>query len=270
MAASHPKSRSSTARVLPSLTHAAWSGVSEPVPTLLDLHQWSCLAFFPCHSRNRARSLRRHYPASSVVRAHPPPCRPALVLAEFRLARVRHRQSFPCCHAFNLADMPAPLPRREQSGASVACFPNRHRPAPYPRRVGSRIACFEACSAFTRVPACLLAEPPKAALWHQGASVYIVTSVNRLGSHQLKRQFVEWGSHPQGIRAFPRRTWGSRLATIVTEDLSRNALAPTTSSAKEKPRRRSAGVQDPISDQISLPDLRRKRQSCCRCFRVRH
>jgi len=28
-------------------------------------------------------------------------------------------------------------------------------------RVGSRIGLFETCSAFTRVPACLLAEPPK-------------------------------------------------------------------------------------------------------------
>ena len=62
--------------------------------------------------------------------------------------------------------------------------------SPFPRWVGSRVAIFEACSAFTRVPACLLAEPPEAALWHQGASVYIVTSVNRLGCYQPKRQLL--------------------------------------------------------------------------------
>jgi len=37
---------------------------------------------------------------------------------------------------------------------------SRRRPSPYRRRVGSRILLFEACSAFTRVTACLLAESP--------------------------------------------------------------------------------------------------------------
>ena len=54
-------------------------------------------ASFPRHSRTKAPSLRRHYPASSVLRASPPPCRPKLALAGFRLARARHRQGFPCC-----------------------------------------------------------------------------------------------------------------------------------------------------------------------------
>ena len=136
----------------------------------------------------------------------PPPCRPDLPLAGVRLACAHHRQGFPCCHVLHLASMPAPLPRRERSGACVACFPNRHRPSPNFRRVGSHIAFIEACSAFTHVPACLLAEPPKAALRHQGASVYIVTSVNRPGCYQPKRQLLGGDSHPQGKRAFPRRT----------------------------------------------------------------
>ena len=94
-----------------------------------------------CHSRRlppfshpsspEAPSLDRHYPASSVVRASPPPCRPGLTLAGFRLVRAHHRQGFPCCSVFHLTDMPVPIPRRERCGASVACFPHRHRPSPY-------------------------------------------------------------------------------------------------------------------------------------------
>ena len=85
------------------------------------------------------------------------------------------------------ADATTPAKR---TGASAACFPDRHRSSPNLRRVDSRIALFEACSAFTRVPACMVAEPPEAALLHQSASVYIVTSVNRSGCCQPKRQLL--------------------------------------------------------------------------------
>jgi|ETNmetMinimDraft_26_1059896.scaffolds.fasta_scaffold40636_1 hypothetical protein len=48
----------------------------------------------------------------------------------------------------------------------VARFdPNSQRPSPLFKRVGSCIARFEACSTFTRVPACVLAKSPKATLY---------------------------------------------------------------------------------------------------------
>ena len=78
--------------------------------------------------------------------------------------RARHRQGFPCCYAFHLPCMPTPLPRRKPAGALVALFPAGRRPSPVSRRVDFRNNRFEACSAFTRVPACMVAEPPKAAL----------------------------------------------------------------------------------------------------------
>ncbi len=115
-------------------------------------------------STPEAPFLDGHYPASSVLRASPPPCRPGLPLAGFRLPRARHRQGFPCCYAFHLPCMPAPLPRRKPAGALVVLFPAGRRPSPDYRRVGFRINRFEACSAFTRVPACMVAEPPRAAL----------------------------------------------------------------------------------------------------------
>ena len=88
-----------------------------------------------CHSRGlsllrhlstpEAPFLDGHYPASSVLRASPPPCRSSLPLAGFRLPRARRRQGFPCCYAFHLPCMPTPLPRRKPAGARVARFPIR-------------------------------------------------------------------------------------------------------------------------------------------------
>ena len=140
-------------------------------------------------STPEAPFLDGNYPASSVLRASPPPCRPGLPLAGFRFPRARHRQGFPCCYAFRLPCMPTPLPRRKPAVARVALFPASRRPSPFLRRVGFRINLFEACSAFTRVPACMVAEPPKAALY-QCASIHVVTSMNRSGRYQLERQLL--------------------------------------------------------------------------------
>ena len=105
-------------------------------------------------SHSRRPSLLRHpstpeapfldgrYPASSVLQASPPPCRPGLPLAGSRLPRARHRQGFPCCYAFHLPCMPTPLPRRKPVGALVALFPTGRRPSPHYSRVGFRIMQF--------------------------------------------------------------------------------------------------------------------------------
>ena len=105
-----------------------------------------------------------------------------------------HPQGFPCCCLLPLPCVPASLPRRVQRGARVARFPLRLRPSPFLRWVGPRIARFEACSTFTRVPARMLAEPPKApkaALCHQGASDPIVASMIRPGCYQPERQLLD-------------------------------------------------------------------------------
>ena len=91
-------------------------------------------------------------------------------------------------------------------------------PSPNLRRVGSRIALFEACSAFTRVPACTVAELLNAALCHRSASAHVVTSMTRSGCYQPKTTIVGWGLHPLRKRAFPRRTEisGLGLTSIKT------------------------------------------------------
>ena len=141
-------------------------------------------------STPEAPFLDGRYPASSVLRASPPPCRPSLPLAGSRSPRARHRQGFPCCYAFHLPCMPAPIPRRKPAGAFVALFPAGQRPSPYYRRVGFRAKRFEACSAFTRVPACMVAEPPIGGPSLQGASAHVVTSMNRPGRYQPERQLL--------------------------------------------------------------------------------
>ena len=148
----------------PSLSHVMLSELSAPSRGVRRQSHSRGLSSLRHPSTPEAPFLDGHYPASPVLRASPSPCRPSLPLAGFRLPRARRRQGFPCCHAFHPPCMPAPLPRRKPAGALVALFPVGRRPSPNLRRVDFRDALFEACSAFTRVPACMVAEPPKAAL----------------------------------------------------------------------------------------------------------
>ena len=93
----------------------------------------------------------------------------------------------------------------ETGRALVALFPAGRRPSPIYRRVGFRINRFEACSAFTRVSACMVAEPPKRP-FYQSASAHVVTSMNRPGRYQPERQLLGGFRTHQEKRAFPRRT----------------------------------------------------------------
>ena len=110
------------------------------------------------------RFLDRHYPASSVVRASPPPWRPGLA---------PHGVPVGSVHTTDRASRVASIPllyacRRQYPGGTGQCarrsLPSRWQPSPFYRRVDFRITRFEACSAFTKVAARILAEPPMAAL----------------------------------------------------------------------------------------------------------
>ena len=119
---------------------------------------------FRHRSSPEAPSLHRHYPASSLLRASPPP-RPARPAPRGGPVRA--------CHAADGASRVASIPllhacRRHYPGGTGRCprrsLPGRWQPSPNRRRVGFRVSCFEACAAFTRVAACMLAEPPTATL----------------------------------------------------------------------------------------------------------
>ena len=131
------------------------------------------------------------------------------------MPRARHRQGFPCCCTFHLPCMPTPVPRRKPAGALVARFPAGRRPSPVYRRVGFRSNCFEACSAFTRVPACMVAEPPKAARLPECFSPcrHLHEPPWPLPAGAT---VAGWDSHPPGRRAFPRRTVNRRLHSAAS------------------------------------------------------
>ena len=74
-----------------------------------------------------------------------------------------------------------------------------------PGEPASASTCFETCSAFTRVPACMVAEPSKTVLCHRSASVDVV-STNHSACYRPETADVGWVLHPLGKRAFPRRT----------------------------------------------------------------
>ena len=164
-------------------------------------------------SRTEAPSLHRRYPASPVLRASPPPSP----------ARPDPRgMSVGACHATGRASRVAFIPlfhacRRHYPGGNGRCscrsLPNRWQPSPLLRRVGFRITRFEACSAFTRVAARMVTEPPRAALCRRSASDDVVASIIRSDCYRLERQLpggirTRWGTAPSS-----RRTEKSRLAT---------------------------------------------------------
>ena len=142
----HPK-----AKLVPGSPVFSWR--SQACATLQTLRPFPSVAEVRPLSSTGITRLHRYY---GPVRH---PIRPGLALAGCRLVNCHHRWGFPCCvgspciHA--VAITPAgPL------GARFALLPQRRRPSPRFRRVGSRIALFEACSAFTHVTACILAESP--------------------------------------------------------------------------------------------------------------
>ena len=118
---------------------------------------------FGHRSSPEAPSLRRHYPASSVIWASPPPRRPDPALTGCRLARATPPDkasrvtSIPLFHACC----------RQYPGGTRRCvrrsFPDGWQPSPLSGWVGFRIMPFEACSAFARAAARMVAKPPLAA-----------------------------------------------------------------------------------------------------------
>src|SRR4029077_7826107 len=98
-------------------------------------------------------------PASSVLRASPPPQAARPVPRGRPVGSRTRRPGFPvlrtsslCRHAVALT----PVGTREGMN-SLPRITSRRRPSPHHCWVGSHVELFGACSAFTRVTACLLA-----------------------------------------------------------------------------------------------------------------
>ena len=83
------------------------------------------------------------------------------------------------------------------------CFPRR--PSPYLRRVGFHIARFEACSTFTRVTACMLAEPLNGPFLEVLQSKSLPPR-NRPKCFRLEQLVAGWDSHPLDSISLSRHT----------------------------------------------------------------
>src|ERR1019366_6725984 len=124
-------------------------------------------------SLTEAPSLRRSYPASPVLRTSPPPHTARPVSRELPVDPDRdHRWGFPCCVWSPVPTCHRHYPGRTDGTDSLVRFHSR-RPSPDYRWVGSCIISFEACSAFTRVTTCRLAESPYATLSTGGFSGFV-------------------------------------------------------------------------------------------------
>ena len=113
------------------------------------------------------------------------------------------RDSGWCVHTTDRASRVASIPllyacHRQYPGGTGQCarrsLPSRWQPSPFYRRVGFRITRFEACSAFTKVAARILAEPPMAALLIGVLQTMSLPSFARSDCNRLERQL------PGGIR----------------------------------------------------------------------
>jgi hypothetical protein len=104
-------------------------------------------------------------------------------------------------------DLLVPTCRRQYPGGPLGLdrswdglfqpFPctQRRRPSPYTCKVGDHIGRFEACSTFTRVTACQLAESPKRPVCLEGFDGF-VSSPRRFDSYRLERPSCRVGFTP--------------------------------------------------------------------------
>ena len=178
----------------PSLGHVMLPGFPVMVRGNRQSHSRD-LSPFGHRSSPEAPSLHRHYPASSVIRASPPPCRPNLSLAGCRLARatppdrVSRVASIPLFHACC----------RQYPGGTCRCMrrslPNRCQPSPLsgPGRL-PHYAFRGLLGDSLRVTARMVAKPPLGGPLRRSASDDVVTSTIRSDCYRLERQL------PGGIR----------------------------------------------------------------------
>jgi hypothetical protein len=121
-------------------------------------------------------SLRRSYPASSVVRTSPPP--PTAWPSSRELPvdpHCDHRWGFPCCVWSPVPACHRHYPGRFNGACSLVSL-HRQRPSLCNSQVGSCNCFFEACSAFTRVTTCRLAKSPYATLYTGGSGGFVAST----------------------------------------------------------------------------------------------
>ncbi len=151
-----------TPTTLPSsMASKVLSVTAQPLVELIGKANLQAVGLFQELARSQAPFLDRHYPASSVLRACPPP-----------------QTTWPAPHgvpveSHDLSSLGLPGGGVDSSYThAIASTPagpvetcrsllDQRRPSPSVWQVGSRIARFEDCSAFTHVMACMFADSQK-------------------------------------------------------------------------------------------------------------
>ena len=172
-------------------------------------------ALLPALTLNRGPFPPPSLPASSVLWTSPTP-QAARPVPRGRPVGVTTPTAWglPCCVDSPFVDMPSPLPRWDRRRDRVAPLKLRPRPSPSLCWVGSHIVLFEACSAFTHVTACLLAESPKRPSPSKAPAVSLPSPPLRL--LPAGATVAGWDLHPLKNHAFhgaQRRTKGTRTET---------------------------------------------------------
>jgi hypothetical protein len=160
-------------------------------------------------------SLHRSYPASSVLRTSPPPHTARPVSRELPVDPYRdHRWGFPCCVWSPLPACHRHYPGRFDGACSLVHL-HRQRPSLCNSQVGSCNCCFGACSAFTHVMACTLAESPSDPLHRKLRQLRCLR--RRFDCYRVERTSSRAGVAPAEVQRLSRRT-------VTTTDLQARLL----------------------------------------------
>jgi hypothetical protein len=170
---------------------------------IIDEHDVLCCFLRP--SLTEAPSLRRSYPASSVIRTSPPPhtawpssrelpVDPLTITA----GASRVAPDPLCLHA--VATTPAGPTERIRS-----VLLHRRRPSPDYSWVGSCMISFEACSAFTHVTTCRLTKSPYATLFTGGSGGFVASTAAPIATG-VERSSSRAGLSPAVVQCLSRRT----------------------------------------------------------------
>jgi hypothetical protein len=183
-----------------------------------------------------ASSLHQHYPASSVLQASPSPqtARPVsreLPVDSTAITAGASRVAFSplCLHA--VATTPAGW--RKLFAHTLPL----HRPSPNPRWVGSCILNFEACSAFTHVTACTLAESLLRPSSTGGFSGFVTSTAAPIATGR-NEPVPGWDLHP---------LWTKRLFTAHADHLSNPVSRAVRPPKRHETRHRMQRILDMAS-----------------------
>src|SRR5215471_16296838 len=148
------------------------------------------------------------FTASRLPRYYEPlrhPTRPGLSLTSCRLILINcdHRWGFPCCVGSPLLTCRRHYPGRSDGAYSLVLL-HRQRPSLCNSQVGSCNYCFGACSAFTHLTACTLAESPSDPFHRELRQLRCLRY--RLDCYRVERTSSRAGVAPAEVQRLSRRT----------------------------------------------------------------